>query len=207
MLRSIVFAIILSLGLGYVYAWTGPTAPAPGANTLTPINVGASQIKTGGLQVGSLVVDVNATIAGYLNVGTLQLSSVNVAGAACSPNGALSRNASGMALSCASGVWAVTGGGTTPTGLRGIYYPLRGKTISCNSSDTTGSAMVDSNGDIFVRTTVSGWSSGMGYNWNEAKMTHSNPNAPAVWADVNGLHTLNSTSWPGVNCFVPWPAT
>ena len=52
-IKSIILALILVLGVGYVYAqsvWTPPTAPPPGDNTAAPINVGSSgQSKSGGL--------------------------------------------------------------------------------------------------------------------------------------------------------------
>jgi len=106
-LRSIVFAIILSLGLGYAYAWTGPTAPAPGNNTPAPINEGAfNQLKNAGLSLNTLAVFGNAL------VGKLQLSDVSIEGAACSPNGTLSRNTTGETLACVSGIWTKASGGS-----------------------------------------------------------------------------------------------
>ena len=50
--RILLIAIALSIGVTYVYAWTGPTATAPGGNTPAPINVGtAAQTKSGKLTV------------------------------------------------------------------------------------------------------------------------------------------------------------
>jgi len=106
-LRSVLFAIILSLGLGYAYAWTGPTAPAPGNNTPAPINEGAfNQLKNAGLSLNTLAVFGNAL------VGKLQLSDVSIEGAACSPNGTLSRNTTGETLACVSGIWTKASGGS-----------------------------------------------------------------------------------------------
>ncbi len=198
-LRSIVFALVLAVGLSYAYAWTGPIGVAPTNNTPPPINQGTDdQVKSAGLSLNTLGVFGNAAITGYLDTGTVRLSNVNVAGAACSPNGALSRDASGMALSCASGVWAVTGGGTTPTGLRGIYYPLRGKTISCLSSPTTGWAMVDSNGDIFVRIQSSGWVYGTSLAGSSNAF---------VSVDTNGVTVHPAFPSSSADCFAPWPAS
>lgn len=69
-LKILILAVILSIGVSYVYAWTGPTAIGPGGNTPAPINVSAtSQIKTGGLWLGSLGTDGGATIGGSMRVG------------------------------------------------------------------------------------------------------------------------------------------
>jgi hypothetical protein len=56
----VALALLLSLGILYVHAWTGPDAAPPVPNTPAPINVGATaQTKTGGLTVGSLGVSGN----------------------------------------------------------------------------------------------------------------------------------------------------
>jgi hypothetical protein len=48
-------ALVVTLGVNYVFAWTGPTAAPPANNTPTPINVGTSdQVKNGGLSTSSL---------------------------------------------------------------------------------------------------------------------------------------------------------
>ncbi len=104
-LRSVLFAIILSLGLGYAYAWTGPSGVAPANNTPPPLNEGASdQLKNAGLSLNTLAVFGNAL------VGKLQLSDVSIEGAVCSPDGTLSRNTTGETLACVSGVWTKGGG-------------------------------------------------------------------------------------------------
>ncbi len=51
-------AIVLSLGLSYVYAWTAPTTTPPGGNTSAPINTSATlQQKSGALTVAGFVAD------------------------------------------------------------------------------------------------------------------------------------------------------
>lgn len=64
-------AIILSLGVSYVYAWTTPTTAPPAGNTPAPVNVGSvAQDKSGvfradGLRSFSdLIVDGNITFGG-----------------------------------------------------------------------------------------------------------------------------------------------
>lgn len=47
-LKTILLALILSFGISFVYAWTGPTATPPAGNTSAPINTGTgSQYKNG----------------------------------------------------------------------------------------------------------------------------------------------------------------
>ena len=53
-----VLAIVLSLGLSYVYAWTAPTATPPSGNVSAPINTGtALQQKGGDLTVKNFIAD------------------------------------------------------------------------------------------------------------------------------------------------------
>lgn len=69
-LKTLLLAVILSIGVSYVYAWTGPTATAPDGNVSVPINVGAtSQVKSGGLWVSSLGTDGGATFGGGVKIG------------------------------------------------------------------------------------------------------------------------------------------
>jgi len=63
--KLLILALALSLGATLVFAWTGPIATAPNGNTPTPINVGAtSQVKSGGLWLGSLGTDGGAIFGG-----------------------------------------------------------------------------------------------------------------------------------------------
>lgn len=49
-LKTLALALVLSVGVSYVSAWTGPTAAAPGGNASVPLNVSATaQTKTGGI--------------------------------------------------------------------------------------------------------------------------------------------------------------
>lgn len=51
-------AVVLSLGIGYVFAWTAPTVTPPGGNVSAPINTGSTaQTKSGTLSVGKLKID------------------------------------------------------------------------------------------------------------------------------------------------------
>ena len=56
--KVLILALVLSVGVSYALAWTGPTASPPGNNTPTPVNVSATdQTKQGQLwsnvQLGS----------------------------------------------------------------------------------------------------------------------------------------------------------
>ena len=80
--RVVLIAIILSLGVGVAYAWTGPTGAPPTGNLPAILNVGATpQIKAGGLWVNSLGTDSGLVVGGNLGVGiTLPSEKLDVSG-------------------------------------------------------------------------------------------------------------------------------
>src|SRR3989344_412917 len=56
--KTLALALVLSVGVSYVYAWVGPTATPPGANATPPINASTiNQVKSGGLGVSALISD------------------------------------------------------------------------------------------------------------------------------------------------------
>ncbi len=58
--KTVFLAIVLSLGLSYVYAWTAPTERPPDGNTAAPINTSANaQTKTGTLSVTDIGINGN----------------------------------------------------------------------------------------------------------------------------------------------------
>ncbi|MBX4215629.1 hypothetical protein KW797_01630 [Candidatus Parcubacteria bacterium] len=76
LLKPLLLAIVLSLGVSYVYAWTGPTATPPAENTPPPLNVGSvSQVKTGGIWAGSLGADGALQVNGPGGYGPLYVRS------------------------------------------------------------------------------------------------------------------------------------
>jgi len=71
-LSTILIAVIALLGVSYVQAnWSDPTAIAPNGNTPAPINVSINpQVKTGGLSLGSLIVNGGADFYGPIKITT-----------------------------------------------------------------------------------------------------------------------------------------
>src|SRR3990167_5791320 len=132
-LKILILALILSIGVTYVYAWTGPTATAPGGNTLAPINVGATgQTKSGGLWLGSLGADGGATIGGSMRIGyTSATCNTGIAGTL--------RYNSGIAEYCNGSSWCALG---TSCGVNLV--------ISSNTN----------NYNIYDAAVVAGWVSG-----------------------------------------------
>ncbi|WP_127353367.1 shufflon system plasmid conjugative transfer pilus tip adhesin PilV, partial [Enterobacter hormaechei] len=64
---------------------------------------GKSIYTSGQMKAGSLRSDGDVSVA-----GVIQLDKINVAGATCPVNGALSRDDKGATLSCQSGVWVAS---------------------------------------------------------------------------------------------------
>lgn len=70
-IKILLTAVVLSLGISYVYAWTAPTVAPPGGNTPEPVNLGTEQqdkvgnFRAGGLRsFGDLMVDGGITLGG-----------------------------------------------------------------------------------------------------------------------------------------------
>jgi hypothetical protein len=74
--KIIALAIILSLGLSYVYAWTAPSSLPPGGNTSAPLNTSSTgQTKTGGLILNTIGAPYGLSVAaGNVGMGTLNPS-------------------------------------------------------------------------------------------------------------------------------------
>jgi hypothetical protein len=96
-LKMVTLAILLSLGLNFVYAWALPTAPPPNGNADAPITTKGGQ-----------------TIKGDLTIGTtLSPKTLNVIGSLRIPGGT-----PGQVLTATNNTgdtaWAAGGGGSTP---------------------------------------------------------------------------------------------
>ena len=78
-LKILILALMLSIGISYALAWTGPTGTPPNNNVAAPINTGVgNQTKTGGLLTifdgwmnGSLGVTGGASFGGNVGIGTV----------------------------------------------------------------------------------------------------------------------------------------
>lgn len=84
---------------------------------------GKSIYTSGQMKAGSLRSDGDVSVA-----GVIQLDKINVAGATCPVNGALSRDDKGATLSCQSGVW-------TDAGLGKVGYYCRRTSFDKGRSD------------------------------------------------------------------------
>lgn len=61
--KTILLALILSFGISFVFAWTGPTTTPPAGNTSAPINTSAdTQYKGGGLGFGGIIHGYNSAL-------------------------------------------------------------------------------------------------------------------------------------------------
>lgn len=151
----------------------------------------------------------NMTIAGTATVGQAQINTVVVENTACPSNGLVARDATGLLLSCQSGIWKKASGGGT--GLRGVYAPLVNKSISCSAGGTTVYAMVDGLGDVYMRSTPSypAWAKtnsiavGLGCYIPEPGATVDSTALTWLVRDGGGCGTTSQV----VLCKVPWPAT
>src|SRR3989338_426624 len=94
--RILIIVLVLSVGVQYVYAWTGPTAAPPDGNVPAPINTSVGdQKKTGGLLEifnlwinGALGVTGGASFGGNVGIGTASpLQKLSVAGTIESTSG------------------------------------------------------------------------------------------------------------------------
>ncbi|MCX6716875.1 MAG: hypothetical protein NTV72_03050 [Candidatus Taylorbacteria bacterium] len=62
-IKVVVLALILTLGITYLYAWTGPTANPPDGNIAAPLNISsADQTKTGGITASGLTATTKMVI-------------------------------------------------------------------------------------------------------------------------------------------------
>ena len=69
--KIIILALILTTGISYVFAWTGPIQGPPNGNTPAPINVGTTnQVKNAGLGINALSVFGDGYLSGDFGIGT-----------------------------------------------------------------------------------------------------------------------------------------
>lgn len=103
----------------------------------------------------------NSYQAGTAQANMLQVDGVVTENTACSPNGLVARDSTGLILSCQSGIWKKGGGITTSGGISQVWKSIAGQSISCTlSNGYTGYANVDANGIYSVRMHPGGWIAG-----------------------------------------------
>ncbi len=128
-LKILLAAVVLSLGITYVYAWTTPTVAPPGGNTPAPLDVGTTtQSKLGQLVINTntnspyaqgLVVSGDIITDGTIKVADT-LTPTGKAGDSCSGYAGIIKFTDGNLLACAGnnkwqGLTNVTNTVTTTT--------------------------------------------------------------------------------------------
>lgn len=117
---------------------SGSTVNSSGNMTATGTVTGGTVNSTGNMTAAGTVqgntdvrgpkfIDSNNTAyyvdpAGNSNIGDMTLNTVVVAGNACAPNGRVARDATGLLLSCQSGVWKKASGSTGFNGVFTVAY-------------------------------------------------------------------------------------
>jgi hypothetical protein len=100
-IKIITLALLITVGINYLYAWSGPQLPPPDGNVSAPINAGsAAQSKSGMLAIGKTTaptagyaLDVNGVIFGNAGV----FAGLTLANGTQGDGKVLSSNASGNA--------------------------------------------------------------------------------------------------------------
>lgn len=147
--KIILLAVILTAGISY--AWTGPSATAPGSNTDAPINVGTNgQSKVGGLILGTgLTSSDNGLIItnGKVGIGNIApVQALDVTGQIHSSGDICTDAGGGKCLSTVSGgsnsgqIWYVS------NGYPGISFTF----------PYTGKYLVEASGTVGVASEVGG---------------------------------------------------
>ena len=116
-------------------------------------NAGNS-IQSGNVQAGSVNTGGRITSGEYV-----QINGWAGEGGWCPSNGLVARDGTGRLLNCVSNYWRNAIG--APSGIRGVFYPYRGQSISCSDGYTTYYGSVDSSGYPTVHSGA-GWVSGPG---------------------------------------------
>ncbi len=147
-LKILLASIVLSFGISYVYAWTGPLSAPPTGNTPAPVNIGAiDQVKAGGLGVGAFTAD------SALFSGSITAASVAISGSVTADSAVISGNITSSGTICDSnGCVGTATAETDPTVIASVKDGVSWAEVSARPSSLN-------NGDqvrLLQNTTVSG---------------------------------------------------
>lgn len=141
-LKVIALALVLSVGISYVSAWTAPTATPPSGNVAAPVNVSSSaQIKTGDFSAWNLFS--NGVVTNNLATNNLAVITGAAAGKVLTSIDA-SGNAAWQTVAGVPGPQGPAGsaGATGPAGTAGATGP-QGPSGGADSGTQCGSAGQD----------------------------------------------------------------
>lgn len=234
-LKIVSLALILSVGISYVSAWTAPTATPPGGNTSAPLNVSSTaQTKVGDITANYLTAssESNAPVfkdtsnpAYFVNPnGDSVLANIYATticfGADCKtawPSAGVTSLTAGSGISLSGSTGAVTISSTgNGTGLSGPLAPLKGKTISCTGCSTTGAgcqyqvtmwAWVDGSGNPFTRIRVV--PPNAGYTIDSGNVSGFDATTSSLYVESHSAHwnfgTAPSLTGNNSVCTANWP--
>lgn len=219
-LKLIALALVLSLGISYVSAWTAPTVTPPGGNVAAPINVSnTTQTKSGNLGASWLYAysyrDAGDSTDTYFMKpnGDSKLKNILVAQDVCISGtticlSTVSGTPGPQGLTGATG--ATGPAGSTGTGLSGFLAPLNGKTASCVASGSYGVATfyaTVSGGAPYVRIVYGVDSGNIPGDYYERGLPATGYGAGSVSMTMGGVHGFASNSAYSGTCMGSWPTT
>lgn len=192
---------------------SGPRGYTCNGATWQPLAVDDSGNLTiaGTMTAATAAITGNATVSGTstLNAlaGNLTVTTTATVGAACSPNGRIAQDGTGLLLSCQSGSWQKAQG-AGGTGWNALVAPLLGRSVSCSSGVWYGAISVAANGAISSYSQGYGMGSSCGgpYCTNYWYSTI----ARMTWYGMELVDGAagSATGTPGsIICFGNWPAT
>lgn len=179
----------LATDFGRAYSWTGAAWSALAVD-----------------QSGNLTIpnDLNVTGSSTLNTlaGNLQVTATATSGVACSPNGRLAQDGTGLLLTCQSGMWKAAAG-SSGTGITGVYAPLKSQSTSVCSFWRSYYGYIDASGTPYI------YDSGTFYQTTSIIDNAGGYNLRATLT-TSGLMLFLDQIYPYSSaqvCFAPWPLT
>jgi hypothetical protein len=132
-LKMVTLAILLSLGLNFVYAWALPTAPPPNGNADAPITTKGGQTINGNLTIkGTVATPAVLTIGTPAEPGILNITGLKIDGIAPQAGQVLAFETATL-NNPANVKWEVGGGGGSPS-LPSGYLNATPNSVAWNAS-------------------------------------------------------------------------